>query len=122
MSLTTDALGLGAAFAITVGSAIQARQAFAQLNEETPLKTSVVPLVWAALLALYAVLVPQLNQTTVGTHLANLGLGKVAGQGLTGAQVKDLKNWLGWFLGWFFITIGAMVALAGAVVMLVNDL
>jgi hypothetical protein len=36
--------------------------------------------------------------------------------------VKDLKKWLGWFLGWFFILIGALVALAGTALMLANDL
>lgn len=36
MSLTADGFALGAAFAIAVGSAVQARQAYTELNEKTP--------------------------------------------------------------------------------------
>jgi hypothetical protein len=29
-------------------------------------------------------------------------------------RVSDVKKWLGWLLGWLFILIGALAALAGA--------
>jgi hypothetical protein len=48
MSLTTDALALGAAFAITLGSAVQARQAYTELNEKIPAGKSFAPLLLTA--------------------------------------------------------------------------
>jgi hypothetical protein len=38
------------------------------------------------------------------------------------ALAKDVRKWLGWFIGWVFIVIGALVAVAGAALALVNDL
>jgi hypothetical protein len=35
--------------------------------------------------------------------------------------VKNLRTWLGLFLGWFFISIGALAALAAAAWMLAID-
>jgi hypothetical protein len=164
MSLTTDGLAVGAAFAVAVGSAIQASQAFAELNAKTPLKNSLLPLFWAALEALFLVVLPRTDPVAMAVQLVRLDLltAKPAeltpeqaaaltpeevvaveltpeqidaldvGQdialtpdqtaALTGARVKDLKKWLGWYLRWFFIMIGAIVALAGAALMLVNDL
>jgi hypothetical protein len=49
MSLTTDGLAVGAAFAIAVGSFVQVRQAYTDLNEKTPARDSVVPLFLAAI-------------------------------------------------------------------------
>jgi cell division protein FtsX len=120
MSLTTDALGLGVAAAVVVGSVIQASQAFAELNEETPLTTSLAPLFLASLRALFSVVIPKTDVSIMGPRLSDLGLGKEANVALNGEQVKNLKKWLGWFWGWFFIMIGALVALAAAILTLVN--
>jgi len=57
MSLTTDGLALGAAFAIAVGSAVQARQAYTELNEKTPARNSLTPLLVAAIGAWFRVAV-----------------------------------------------------------------
>jgi hypothetical protein len=48
MSLTTDGLALGSAVAVAVGSAVQARQAYNDLNEKTPAKVTLGPLLRAA--------------------------------------------------------------------------
>jgi len=44
MSLTTDGLALGAAFAVVVGSAIQVKQAYSELNAKAPARYSIIPL------------------------------------------------------------------------------
>src|SRR5208282_6656564 len=74
MSLITDGLALGAAFAVAVGSAIQASQAFAELNAKTPLKNSLISLLLAALGTLFSVVIPQTNVATMGARLVSLGL------------------------------------------------
>jgi hypothetical protein len=154
MSLTTDGLALGAAFAVAVGSTIQLRQAFAELNEKTPFRKSVVPLLLAAIGSLFSVIIPRTDVTTMGPRLIALGLLTAAPTELTPEQaaeptleqtaalkagqtaeltpeqtavlnalrVRDLKKWLGWFLGWFFIVIGALFALVGTALTLAKDL
>jgi hypothetical protein len=165
MSLTTDGLALGAAFAIAVGSALQARQAFTELNAETPFGTSVIPVIRLFLLtiaALFRVIIFPASALTTTLRLVNLGLLQTVTSELTprdaaaltprqaavltrdqadtladkkpvtltsdqrtalnNERAKDLKKWLGWFLGWFFIMIGAFVALIGTILTLVNDL
>jgi len=136
MSLITDSIGLGAALAVAVGSAVQASQAFAELNAETPLKTTPIPLIWAALKALFKVVIARTNVDTMGPILVNLGLATQKRADMspedlkkdlqddpkTPDWVKNTKKWLGLFLGWFFISLGALAALAAAVWTLVNDL
>jgi hypothetical protein len=132
MSLITDAIGLGAAFTVAVGSAIQAVQAFDQLNDETPLKNLRRELLRATFTAFFTVVLPKTNADTMGPRLLSLGLGteenhKMSDEELladpaTQDWVKDLKKWLGLFVGWFFISLGALAALAAAAWMLANDL
>src|ERR1700678_95720 len=112
MSLTTDAIGLVAAASVFFGSAIQARQAFTELNNVTPLKDSSGALLWAALRTSFKA-IRKTDVQTMEPVLRNLGLGKVANIALTPVQVKNLKRWLGWFLGWVYIMIGAFAALVG---------
>lgn len=130
--MTTDAIGLGGAFTVTVGSGIQAVQAFDQLNDETPFKNVRRELLLAALAAFPTVVLPKTNVETMAPRLRRYGLGTeenanlsdeqlVAAAG-TQAWVKDLKKWLGLFVGWFFITLGALAALAAAAWALANDL
>ena len=61
MSLTTDGLALGAAVAIAVGSAVQARQAYTDLNEKTPVPITLGPLLRVAITALFNFLIPLIN-------------------------------------------------------------
>jgi hypothetical protein len=170
MSLTTDGLALGAAFAIAVGSAVQARQAYTDLNERTPAWNSLRPLLLAAIAAWFIVTIPWTTGAVRNVLLINTGLlvrtpaqltpGQVAmlppGQAavlaagkatslttdqaaalamgkpvdltaeqitaMTVEQVKDMKRWLGWLLGWLFILIGSLAAMAGAALMLAKDL
>jgi hypothetical protein len=49
MSLTTDGLALGAAAAIAFGSAVQARQAYTELDATIPARTSVLSLTLLAI-------------------------------------------------------------------------
>jgi hypothetical protein len=132
MPLITDAIGLGAAFAVAVGSAIQAVQAFDQLNDETPFKNLRRELILAALGAFFTVVLPRTNVETMGPRLRRLGLGTEENANMSDQQlladpathdwVKSLKKWLGLFVGWFFISLGALAALAAAAWMLANDL
>jgi hypothetical protein len=126
MSLTGDALGLVVAAAVASGTAVQTRQAFAELNAETPLTNSVVPLFLASFRALFTVVIPKTNVAVMDQRLRSLGLGQVRQDGddveLTPDQVKSLKKWLSWFWGWFLINLGAVVALAAAIVVIVSDL
>ena len=126
MSLTGDALGLVVAAAVASGTAVQTRQAFAELNAETPVTNSVVPLFLASFRALFTVVIPKTDVPVMDQRLRSLGLGNVQQDGddieLTAEQVKSLKKWLSWFWGWFLINIGAAVALAAAIVVIVSDL
>lgn len=171
MSLITDALAVGAAFAVAVGSAVQAKQAYDQLNEKTPARNSLIPLrliviairVWFSILIPVAAVAPSVLFIRIGlltstpTELtpeqvaalppgqaAVLADGKAtalttdqavalsAGNpiglttdqvaAMTAERVKDMKKWLGWLVGWLFILLGALVALAGAALTLTNDL
>ena len=170
MSLTTDGLALGSALAITVGSAIQAKQAYTELNAKTPATKSVIPLLlmalWAAIVAVVPgterraawILVTNFRSITVtpaelapaevaalpsgqaavltagkATALTTDQLGELARGNpvtLTSAQrtamttgrVADIKKWLGLLLGWILILIGALAAVAGAVLTLANEL
>jgi hypothetical protein len=117
MSLVADGVGLGAALAVAVGSGIQAVQAFDQLNDETPLATS-WQLLRSSFVALFTIVFPRTNATTMDPLLRNLKLGISESVALTGDQVKNLKKWLSWFLGWFFISLGALAALGAAAVTL----
>lgn len=121
MSLVADGVGLGAALAVAVGSGIQAVQAFDQLNDETPLATS-WQLLRSAFVALFTIVFPRTNVATMGPQLLGLKMGITDDVALTGDQVKSLKKWLSWFLGWLFISIGALAALAAAAVTLAIDL
>ena len=170
MSLTTDGLALGAAFAIAIGSAVQARQAYTELNAKTPVEKSVIPLLLAAIGAWFFIVAPWTSVTATNLLLDNIGLltatpteltrdqiaalpsgqaavlapGKAtalttdqaaelvkgnpvkltpdqAAAMITG-RVSDIEKWLGWLLGWLFILIGAVAALAGAALTLANDL
>ena len=87
----------------------------------TPLKASSGALLWAALRTSFKA-IRKTNVQTMEPVLRNLGLGKVANIALTPVQVKNVKRWLGWFLGWLYIMIGAFAALVGDGWMLVNDL
>lgn len=73
MSLITDGLALGAAFAIAVGSAVQARQAYTELNEKTPARISLVPLLLAALWTWLLVMSPWSSAVSI-RFLSSLGL------------------------------------------------
>jgi hypothetical protein len=121
MSLGTDAFGLAAAAMVAASSVFQLRQAFADLNERTPLKGS-FSLFWTTLRSLRQVVIPRTDEATLGDRLRALDLGQVKDVALTGDQARNLKKWLVWFLGWFFISLGAIAALGGAICMLVNDL
>jgi hypothetical protein len=164
MSLITDWIGVGAALAVAAGSGIQATQAFAEVNAKTPLISSVIPLLRAALQTLFSVVIRKTDVERMAARLVNLKLLALtpaqaavltpaqtaalipaqtaaldAGHAialtpaqfamltpdqvttLTADQVKDLKKWLGLFLGWLFISIGALAALAGAALMLAID-
>jgi hypothetical protein len=127
MSLTTDALGLAAAAAVAAGTAIQASQAFAELNAETPLKNTMRGLLLASFRALFSVVIPQTNVPAMDLTLRALRLGTGTEQDgqevpLTAAQVKSLKKWIGWFWGWFLINLGAIAALAASIVAIVSDI
>jgi hypothetical protein len=56
MSLTTDGLAVGAAFAIAVGSAVQARQTYTELDARTPARTSLVPLILSVIRVWFSLL------------------------------------------------------------------
>ena len=43
-------------------------------------------------------------------------------KGMNAQEVKDMKRWLNWFLGWVFILVGALATLVGAALMLATDL
>ena len=140
MSLVTDWIGVGGALAVAFGSGIQAVQAFDQLDDETPITTVQPKLLLAALRALFSVVIPATNPGMAPT-LKRLGLAseaidtlideaRNAQEGTDEARkaqeaievwVKNLKKWLGLFLGWFFISIGALAALAAAAWMLAID-
>ena len=170
MSLATDGLALGSAFAITVGSVFQAKQAYAELNAKTPATKSVIPLLLMAIGAGLLALVPgaekraakivvtnfrfltvtpaelapdevaalpsgQAAVLTAGkaTALTTDQLGELANgnpvsltsaqrNAMTAGRVADVKKWLGLLLGWILILIGALAAVAGAVLTLANDL
>jgi hypothetical protein len=172
MSLTTDALTLGAAFAVTVGSAVQFGQAYAELNENTPAGWSFAPflliakMIWSNVLLtvspdrgidslINAVVTfrelgtpPQQVTELSSEQEAMLTVGgetaltseqaKARSEGkplpLTQVQIsaisaairakrrKEVKRWMGLFIGWLFILIGAVIALVGALLALANDL
>jgi hypothetical protein len=132
MSLITDSIGLGAALALAAGSGIQAIQAFDQLNDQTQLMKYRRHLILAALRALFSVVIPKTNVAAMAPILVGLGFGTQAMEQQTDQElvadpgmqdwVKNMKKWLCWFLGWFFIGIGTLAALAAAAWMLANDL
>jgi hypothetical protein len=126
MSLTADALGLVVAAAVASGTAIQASQAFAELNAETPLTNALAPLFLASFRALFSVVLSKTDVAVKDERLRSLGLGQVQQDGhvveLTEEQVKCLKKWVGWFWGWFLINLGAIVALVVAIVAVVHDI
>ena len=98
MSLTADGFTVGAAFAIAVGSTIQARQAYTELDENRELKL-------------------------LGTlRVAVFGMTPDQIAAMNPEQVKEKKRWLNWFLGWVFILVGALAALVGAALMFATDL
>jgi hypothetical protein len=76
----------------------------------------------SSLRALFSVVIPRTDVEVMDIRLRSLKLGIEDNVALTGAQVENLKKWLGWFLGWLFISIGALAALAAAAWTLVNDL
>jgi hypothetical protein len=102
MSLTTDGLALGAAAAVAFGSAVQASQAYTDLNENTPARDTLGPLAMAVIKAVtMAVINPLLDillnlvdipsgSTDVFSLFLSLGLvAKVPGE-LTLEQVAAL--------------------------------
>ena len=98
MSLTADGFTVGAAVAIAVGSAIQAWQAYTELDENRGLKL-------------------------LGTlRVAVFGMTTDQIAAMNPEQVKEKKRWLNWFLGWVFILVGALAALVGAALMIATDL
>jgi hypothetical protein len=156
MSLTTDGFALGGAFAIAIGSAVQARQAYTEFNEKTPVGESLRTLLVFAMIPLSLHGIPVFLTVTPAEltpgqvavlppgHAAVLAAGKATaltidqeaalaegrpihltdGQiaAMTAEQVKDMKRWLRWFLGWLCILIGALAVLVGAALMLTTDL
>jgi len=90
MSLITDGFALGAAAAVAVGSAIQARQAYVELNAETPAINSLIRLLWATIEALFLVVLPKTNVARILGHLVNLELLTAAPAELTRAQAAAL--------------------------------
>lgn len=102
MSLTADGFTVGAAFAIAVGSAIQAWQAYTVLDEKKVLDGKKLKFLRMPLMAI---------------HLTPDQI-----KGMNAEQVKDTKRWLNWFLGWVFILVGALATLVGAALTLATDL
>jgi hypothetical protein len=98
MSLTTDGLALGAAAAIAVGSAVQASQAYADLNENTPARETLGPLALAVIKAviravtnrLYGILGMPGDPTDVFSLFLSLGLVAAAPAVLTPEEVAAL--------------------------------
>ena len=86
----------------------------------------------ASLSALFTIVLPRTDVATMGPRLRRLGLGTETNADLSEEQlvadpatrdwVKDLKKWLSLFIGWFFISLGALAALAVAAWALANDL
>ena len=92
MSLTTDGLALGAAFAIAVGSAVQARQAYSELDEKTPARKSAIPLLLAAIGAWFFVVAPGTSATAMNLLLNNIGLLTKVPTELTAEEIAELPS------------------------------
>ena len=92
MSLTTDGLALGAAFMIVVGSAVQARQAYTELNEITPAGSSLIPLYVAAITVGFLVTISWHRRVSISVRPIRPGLITPTPNELTPEQVTALPH------------------------------
>jgi hypothetical protein len=91
MSLTTDGLALGAAAAIAFGSAVQARQAYTELDATIPARTSVLALTRLAIKFGFSLLRLAANPASMNFILVSVGLLRQIPTQLTTEQIAALS-------------------------------